>query len=36
MYVGTVKNYTGTFQVYWEVPVFFIIKGNDLIMLGDI
>lgn len=26
MYVGTVKNYTGTFQVYWEVPVFFIIK----------
>lgn len=26
MYVGTIKNYTGTFQVYWEVPVFFIIK----------
>ncbi len=30
MYVGTVKNYTGTFQVYWEVPVFFIYKVMTL------
>lgn len=34
MYVGTVKNYTGTFQVYLEVPVFFIYKVDGLIMVG--